>query len=132
MVKGFRDFILRGNLIELAVAFVVGAAFASVVSTFTNVLMSFVSKIGGQPDFSSVALAGVNVGLFLNALISFVIVSAVIYFFVVTPYNAWQEKMSHGDEPVPPSADIALLTEIRDLLAANPGTSSVHGGGGLT
>jgi large conductance mechanosensitive channel protein len=61
MLKGFKDFIMRGNLIELAVAFIVGGAFASVVTTFTNVLMSFISKIGGQPDFGSVSIADVNV-----------------------------------------------------------------------
>jgi large conductance mechanosensitive channel len=64
-----------------------------------------------------VTLAGVNVGLFINAVISFLIVSAVIYFFVVTPYNKLQSRMARGEEPAPPAADIALLTEIRDLLA---------------
>jgi large conductance mechanosensitive channel len=132
MVKGFKDFIVRGNLIELAVAFIIGAAFATVVSTFTAVLMGFVGKIGGQPDFGSVSIADVNVGNFINAVISFVIVAAVIYFFVVTPYNKLQERMSKGEEPAPPSPDIALLTEIRDLLAGRPGTSNVQGGGGLT
>lgn len=132
MLKGFKDFIMRGNLIEIAVAFVVGAAFATVVSTFTEVLMSFVSKLGGQPDFGSVAVAEVNVGRFLNAVLSFVIVSAVLYFFVVTPYNRLQERLSRGEEAAPPAADIALLTEIRDLLADRPGTSTMRGGGGLS
>ncbi|HET9826970.1 MAG TPA: large conductance mechanosensitive channel protein MscL [Nocardioidaceae bacterium] len=132
MLKGFKDFIMRGNLIELAVAFIVGGAFASVVTTFTNVLMSFISKIGGQPDFGSVSIADVNVGRFLNAVIAFLIVSAVIYFFVVTPYNKLQARMARGEEPASPAPDIALLTEIRDLLAGRPGTSNVRGGGGLT
>jgi large conductance mechanosensitive channel len=132
MLKGFKDFIMRGNLIELAVAFIVGGAFASVVTTFTNVLMSFISKIGGQPDFGSVSIADVNVGRFLNALIAFLIVSAVIYFFVVTPYNKLQARMARGEEPASPAPDIALLTEIRDLLAGRPGTSNVRGAGGLT
>jgi large conductance mechanosensitive channel len=132
MLKGFKDFIMRGNLVELAVAFIIGGAFATVVSTFTNVLMGFIGKIGGQPDFGSTKIAGVNVGLFINALIAFLIVSAVIYFFVVTPYNKLQARMSRGEEPAPPAPDIALLTEIRDLLAGRPGTSNVQGGGGLT
>jgi large conductance mechanosensitive channel len=132
MVKGFKDFIMRGNLIELAVAFIIGAAFATVVSSFTAMLMGFIGKIGGQPDFGSVEIADVNVGTFINAVISFLIVAAVIYFFVLTPYNKLQERMSRGEEPAPPSPDIALLTEIRDLLAGRPGTSNVEGGGGLT
>ena len=131
MLKGFKDFVMRGNLIELAVAFIVGAAFATVVKTFTDVLMGFIGKVGGQPDFGKVTLAGVNVGQFINAVISFLIVSAVIYLFVVTPYNKLQGRMARGEEPAPAAADIALLTEIRDLLAGRPGTPTVemdHGG----
>jgi large conductance mechanosensitive channel len=130
-MKGFKDFIMRGNLVELAVAFIVGGAFAAVVTTFAGVLMGFIGKIGGQPDFGSAELAGVNVGLFINAVIAFLIIAAVIYFFVVTPYNKLQERMSRGEEPAPASPDVALLTEIRDLLAGRSGTSSVQGGGGL-
>ncbi len=132
MLKGFKDFILRGNLVELAVAFIIGGAFALVVTTFTGVLLGFIGKIGGQPDFSKVTLLDVKVGAFLNALVAFLIVAAVVYFFVVTPYNKLQQRMARGEEPAPPSADIALLTEIRDLLAGRPGTSNVQGGGGLT
>ena len=132
MLKGFKDFIMRGNLVELAVAFIIGAAFAVVISTFTAVLMGFIGKIGGKPDFGSVTLADVNVGQFINAVISFLIVAAVIYFFVITPYNKLQERMAKGEEPTPPAPEIALLSEIRDLLAARPGTTNVEGGGGLT
>ena len=126
MLKGFKEFIMRGNLVELAVAFIIGAAFATVIKTFTDVLMGFIGKIGGQPNFGKVTLAGVNVGLFINAVISFLIVAAVIYFFVVTPYNKIQQRISQGEEPAPPAADIALLTEIRDLLAGRPGTPNVE------
>ena len=132
MLKGFKDFITRGSLVELAVAFIIGASFATVVSTFTAVLMGFIGKIGGQPDFSKLTLLDVNIGLFFNAVISFLIVAFVIYFFVVTPYNKLQSRMAKGEEPAPPSPDIALLTEIRDLLAGRPGTSNVQGGGGLS
>ena len=118
MLKGFKDFIMRGNLVELAVAFIIGGAFALVVTTFTGVLMGFIGKIGGQPDFSAVTLLDVKIGAFLNALVAFLIVAAVVYFFVVTPYNTLQERMARGEEAAPPSPDIALLTEIRDLLAA--------------
>ena len=132
MLKGFQDFIMRGNLVELAVAFVVGGAFTTVVSSFTNVLTGFVGKIGGHPDFGQVRIADVNVGHFINATIAFLVVAAVIYFFVVTPYNELQRRMSRGEEAAPPSADVALLTEIRDLLADRPGSSAVRGGGGLS
>jgi large conductance mechanosensitive channel len=132
MLRGFKDFIMRGNLVELAVAFVIGAAFATVVKAFTDMLMGFIGKVGGQPDFSSVTIADVNVGNFINSVIAFLIVAAVIYFFVVTPYNTLQARMASGDEPAPPAPDIALLTEIRDLLAGRPGTTNVQGGGGLT
>ena len=132
MLKGFKDFILRGNLVELAVAFVIGAAFATVVKAFTDMLMGFIGKIGGQPDFSTVTIAQVNVGNFINAVIAFLIVAAVIYFFVVTPYNTLQSRMARGEEATPPAPDIALLTEIRDLLAGRPGTTNVQGESGLS
>jgi large conductance mechanosensitive channel len=132
VVKGFKEFIMRGNLIELAVAFIIGGAFATVVSTFTGIMLGFIGKIGGQPDFSSVTLLDVNIGRFINAVITFLIISFVVYFFVVTPYNKLQARMSKGEEEAPPSPDIALLTEIRDLLAGRPGSSNVQGGGGLT
>ena len=132
MLQGFKDFIMRGNLIEFAVAFIIGGAFATVVTTFTGVLLGFIGKLGGQPDFGSVELVGVNVGRFINAVIAFLIVAAVIYFFVVTPYNRLQERMSRGEEAAPAAPDIALLTEIRDLLAGRSGGARVEGGGGLT
>lgn len=132
MLKGFKDFIMRGNLVELAVAFVIGGAFATVVGATVTLLMDLIGKAGGTPNFSSYAPGGVSVGAWLTALISFLIVAAVIYFLVVTPYNALQARMSRGEESVPPAPDIALLTEIRDLLANRPGTSNVEGGGGLT
>ena len=84
-------------------------------------LMGFIGKIGGQPDFSSAEIAGVNVGLFINAVIAFVILAAVVYFFVVIPYTKAKEKFFPTAEPEGTPEDVALLTEIRDLLAArNP------------
>ena len=133
MLKGFRDFIMRGNLVELAVAFIVGGAFATVVSTFTAMLLSVISKITGKGvNFDRWQPGRVPVGAFVTATIAFLIVAAVVYFFVVTPYNRLQERMSRGEQPAPPAPDIALLTEIRDLLANRPGTATVEGGGGLS
>jgi len=120
MVQGFKEFILKGNLVELAVAFIMGLAFAAVVSTFTDVLMGFIGKAGGEPDFSTVELAGVNVGLFINAVISFLIVAAVLYFLVITPYNKVLERTQREEPPAAKPDDVLVLEEIRDLLARRP------------
>lgn len=117
-MSGFKAFILRGNLVELAVAFIMGAAFATVVSTLTDTLMGFIGKVGGQPDFSQASLAGVNVGNFINALIAFLIVAAVLYFFVITPYTKAKERFFPSPEPEGTPEDIVLLTEIRDALVS--------------
>ena len=133
MLRGFKDFIMRGNLVEIAVAFIIGGAFATVVTTFTAVVLSLISKVTGEGvNFVRWQPGNVPVGAFLTAAISFLIVAAVVYFFVVTPYNRLQARMARGEEATPPSPDIALLTEIRDLLAGRPGTGNVQGGGGLT
>lgn len=112
-MSGFKNFILRGNLVDVAVAFIVGLSFAAVVSTFTNWLT------GLMPDsmdnlFSNEAN---SFGAFMNALISFVIMAAVVYFFVVVPYTKAKEKFFPSPEPGTPE-DIKLLTEIRDALQA--------------
>ncbi len=132
MLKGFKDFIMRGNLVELAVAFVIGGAFATVVAATVALLMDIIGKLGGQPNFSGWVPGGVHLGAWITALISFVILAAVVYFLVVTPYNRLQERMARGEEAAPPSPDVALLTEIRDLLAGQRGSGTVSGGGGLS
>jgi large conductance mechanosensitive channel len=132
MLRGFKDFIMRGNLVELAVAFVIGGAFATVVQATVRVILDIVGKAGGAPNFSGYHPGGIHVGAWVTAVISFLILAAVVYFLVVTPYNALQARMSRGEEAAPPAPDIALLTEIRDLLANRPGATSVEGGGGLT
>lgn len=132
MLKGFKDFLMRGNLVELAVAFVIGGAFASVVTATVGLLMDLIGKIGGTPNFSGYKPGGVHVGVWITAVIAFVILAAVVYFLVMVPYNKLQERMSRGEEPAPPAPDIALLTEIRDLLAGRSGTTNVQGGGGLS
>ncbi len=120
-MSGFKAFVLRGNLVELAVAFVMGVAFASVVTAFTDTLMGFVGKLGGEPDFGSAELAGVNVGEFINAVLSFVILAAVLYFLVVMPYTKAKERLFPSDEPAGTPEDVRLLTEIRDALVAQGG-----------
>jgi large conductance mechanosensitive channel len=121
-MTGFKNFLLRGNLIELAVAFIMGGAFALVVKTFTDVLLQVVAKvIGKQPNFDSWAPGGVHLGTFLTALIAFMILAAVVYFFVVMPYTKAKERFFPAETEGKP-ADVALLEEIRDLLASRNGS----------
>jgi large conductance mechanosensitive channel len=132
MVKGFKEFIMRGNLVELAVAFIIGGAFATVVTSFTAVIMSLISKVVGDGvNFNDWQPGKVPVGVFITATVAFLILAFVVYFFVVTPYNKLQARMSRGEEPAPPAPDVALLTEIRDLLAGRQGEPNVRGGGGI-
>ena len=120
-MKGFRDFVMRGNLVELAVAFIIAAAFAAVINAFTDVILSLIGKLGGQPDFNSIKPGGVPIGAFLTALVAFVIVAAVVYFFVVKPYESAKTLFARSAEvDAAPNEDVVLLTEIRDLLASRP------------
>ena len=118
MLKGFKDFLVRGNVVDLAVAVVVGTAFAKVVDAFVTVIMDVIGLFGGQPDFSSYKPEGVAVGAFLTALIGFLIVAAAVYFVVVVPMNRLAERRRAGVEPEPeaPTEEVILLQEIRDAL----------------
>ena len=116
-MTGFKNFILRGNLVELAVAFIMGLAFASVVTATVALIMDLIGKVGGTPDFSSYSPGGVSVGAWLTALVSFLILAAVVYFLIVVPYTKAKDRYFPGEESGTP-ADIAILEEIRDLLAA--------------
>jgi|SRR3712207_5011430 len=117
MLSGFKNFILRGNLVELAVALIMAVAFTAVVTATVALLMDVVGKIGGSPDFSNYEPGGISVGAWLTALISFVIMAAVVYFFIVMPYTRAKERYFPSPEPGTPE-DVKLLQEIRDLLAA--------------
>jgi large conductance mechanosensitive channel len=118
-MSGFKNFLLRGNLVETAVALIMALSFATVVKTFTDTLMGFIGKIFDQPDFSSASIADVNVGLFVNALIAFIILAAIVYFLVVVPYTKAKERFFPSETSGAPS-EIDLLTQIRDALAARP------------
>ena len=103
MLKDFRDFVLRGNVVELAIAVVVGAAFGAVVSAFVaSFITPLIAAIGGKPDFSDLAFtvngSRFTYGLFFNALLSFLIIAAVVFFFVVRPLNALMARL----KPEPP------------------------------
>ncbi len=129
-MKGFKEFIMRGNLIQTAVAFIIGTAFAAVVSTFTNVILSLIALVlgGREPNFDNWAPGGIPVGTFLTALISFLMVAAVVYFAIVKPMNALEARRKKGqeDEGIPPT-EADLLTEIRDLLAGKRGAERSAG-----
>ncbi|MFC5370786.1 large conductance mechanosensitive channel protein MscL [Arcanobacterium bovis] len=127
MLKGFKEFISRGNVVDLAVGVIIGGAFSPIVVALTDkVLMPLIAAIFGKPNFDQVGaftLNGAQImpGTVITALINFLIVAAAIYFFVVTPMNKLNRKRDEEPEAVEdvPADDVALLTEIRDLLAQN-------------
>lgn len=123
ILKEFRDFVLRGNVLDLAIAVVIGAAFTTVVNSMVaNILTPFIAAIVGQPSFASINFdvgdATIEVGLFLEAVVNFVIVAAVIFFFIIKPVNLLMERRKRGEAPadLPTPEEIQLLREIRDLL----------------
>lgn len=138
MLKGFKEFILRGNLIELAVAFVIGAAFAKVVQDFVGAVVTpLINALpGSKANGFGFSIRGgalkdptfINLSVVINSLVVFVATAAVVYFALVVPMNKIQEKralrVAKGEPtPEPKSEDIALLEQIRDLLEAQAGNS---------
>ena len=119
-MQGFKDFLFRGNLIELAVAFIIGGAFATVVKGFTEIIIEILTKTVGNVSFDKWAPGGfTTVGPFLTGLVSFVILAAVVYFALVKPYEAVSARLKKPAAEaliVPTTED--LLIETRDLLAA--------------
>lgn len=104
MLKGFRDFVLRGNVMDLAVAVIIGAAFTAIVNSLVgDVLNPLIAAVIGKPDFSAIVLhAGtgvVKIGNFFNAVISFVIVAAVVYFCIVLPVNTIVARLKKHEAP---------------------------------
>lgn len=118
-MAGFKDFIMRGNVVELAVAVIIGAAFSNIVDSMTkDIITPIIGMLGGQPDFSSFKVGSIAIGNFINALISFLIKAAVVYYLIVKPFTALMKRLRPPpiEEPSPVSPDVALLTEIRDIL----------------
>ncbi len=121
MIKGFKEFILRGNVVDLAVGIVIGAAFSAVVTSFVDdVLMAFIGALFGEPNFNDLILnvgdGQVMYGAFLTALVSFLLVAAAVYFAVVVPMNMLAERRSRGEEddvePTNEERMVALLEQI--------------------
>ncbi|MCC9308816.1 large conductance mechanosensitive channel protein MscL [Kitasatospora sp. RB6PN24] len=128
MLKGFKKFIMRGNVVDLAVAFVMGAAFVAVVNSLVNDLLTpLIAAIFGKQDFSALTFtlhhSVFRYGAFINALISFILIAAALYFFVVAPMNAYNDhkRRKAGLPPAEdPLTEVELLTQMRDLLRTPP------------
>lgn len=118
----FKTFILKGNVVDLAVGVVIGAAFGKVVESLVkDVITPFLGMFGGQPHFEAVRLGPIGIGSFFNSVLAFLIMGAVIFFLVVKPLNALMAMAKRKAEAVTPEAaplpeDVKLLMEIRDLL----------------
>jgi len=126
MIKGFKDFLMRGNIVDLAIAVVIGTAFAALIKSFTQ---SFVKPLlgligGGGPTGMSVRVKDqlFTFGAFFTSIVTFVLTAAVVYFVIVVPMKHLQERRAAGIEPEPEAVpdDIALLREIRDALQRRP------------
>lgn len=129
MIKGFRDFVLRGNVVDLAIAVVIGTAFTALISAVTEALLRPLINLflGGGPAGGTVETNGqvFDFGTVINAAITFLITAAVVYFLVVVPSRTLMERLARGEEP-PPSAvpeAVLVLQEIRDLLRAQQGST---------
>ena len=119
-MTGFKNFLLRGNLVELAVALIMALAFTAIVTATVDLIMGLVGKVGGQPDFSGWEPGGLPFGAWVTAVISFLIISTVVYFLIVLPYTKAKERFFPSAAPGTPE-DVKLLQEIRDLLAQQQG-----------
>lgn len=121
--QGFKDFIMRGNVVDLAVGVVIGAAFTAVVTAFTNAFLKpLIQLLSGGKGLTAGTFTVRDVPFdyasFINALITFLLTAATLYFLVVFPLNKLAERRKRGEEPPPsaPSEEVKLLTEIRDAL----------------
>jgi large conductance mechanosensitive channel len=129
MIKGFKDFLMRGNIVDLAVAVVVGLAFTALVNALVkDIITPLIAALVGKHDFSNLTFtinqSTFRYGDFINAVISFVLIAAAVYFVVVLPMNKMAEMRKarlaaegHLEEGEVPSDEVLLLTEIRDLLS---------------
>lgn len=131
MLQGFKDFLMRGNIVDLAVAVVIGTAFSAVVSTVvTSLIEPFLAIFGGAQSaglnfrlIGSNQATTVDISAIINAFVVFLITAAVVYFVFVVPSNRMAERRSRDEEPEPEAVaeDVLVLREIRDLLRASDG-----------
>lgn len=120
MLKGFKDFILRGNVLDLAVAFIMGTAFTAVVTALVeSVLMPAISMLVQSPNFDNFLVIGqIKIGVFLTAVVNFLLIAAAVYFAVVLPVQKLNELATRNKgEEEEEETELTLLKEIRDSLA---------------
>jgi large conductance mechanosensitive channel len=127
VIKGFKEFVLRGNVIELAVAVVMGAAFGAIVNALVqDIIMPLITAIFGKQDYSTLVLtlnkSQIFYGKFITAVISFLLIAVAVYFFIVMPLNHF-EKLRKRRQGLPEAAsqetELELLAQIRDAVAAD-------------
>ena len=128
MLKEFRTFLLRGNIVELAIAVVIGAAFGALVTSLVaTIITPIIAAIVGKPDFSNLTFtingSVFRYGLFINALISFISIAAAIFYFVVKPIDALQRARGIQPPADGRTEEAELLEEIRDVLKARGGAA---------
>ena len=131
MLKGFKEFLARGNIVDLAVAVVIGTAFTALVTKFTeSIITPLINRIGagGKSEYGilRISIGGgqtIDLNIVLSAAINFVLVAAVVYFLVIVPYNRLRKK---GEVEQAQDTELAILTEIRDILAESNGSSGKH------
>jgi large conductance mechanosensitive channel len=119
VLQGFRDFILRGNVVDLAVGVIVGATFKTIVDKFVEGIVNpMLGALVGKPNFDDALVVGpLQFGLVLTAVVNFLLTAAVIYFVLVVPMNRLFKKKEEAPPPPPPTDEVLVLCEIRDLLA---------------
>lgn len=119
IVSEFKEFISKGNVLDLAVGVIIGAAFGKIVASLTDdIIMPLVGLVGGKPDFAAITLGPMKIGLFLNALVGFVILAFIIFLIVKGANSVKKKPVEVTSVPAPPTADQQLLMEIRDSLRA--------------
>jgi len=126
ILKEFKEFITKGNLIDLAVAFIIAGAFAAVIAGLVNFLiMPLIAAIVGKPSFDDLTFtlhnSVITYGSFITVLVNFLLVAAAVFFFIVKPYNIWKARQAKAAEAIPaappaPAEEIVLLRQIRDQL----------------
>lgn len=120
MLKGFRDFIMRGNVVDLAVGVVIGGAFGGVVTSLTKDLITpLIAALVGKPDFAFLNQGAFGIGNFLNAVVAFLMVAAAIYFFVVVPMNAATARMKAPEAPAAPTTKSCGQCQMEIPIAAS-------------
>jgi large conductance mechanosensitive channel len=130
--KDFKEFVLKGDVVALAVAVIIAVAFGAVITAFVaNIITPLLAAIGGQPDFSQLDFkingSTFKYGLFINAVITFLIIAAVVFFMVVRPYNAFKKRTEQGEDPDVPSPEYAVETGSADALPGQLNARAAEG-----